>query len=797
MKLMNRKTYALLLLAGALTLTGCSSPEQKVESFNKRGQALMEKGDLVKAKLEFQNALQINPSAVPALNGLALVAERTQDWQTAYLMWLKIAELDPNHVGAQVHLGKLQLASGQLDMALETSDKALKLKADSADVLGFRAAVMLKLNDAPGSIKLANQALAKDPHHVDSLIVLASERLQASDADGSVAYLDKALAKNERNVSLQILKVQALEKLGRPEKAEQVLQKLTSMFPENADYRYLLASFYAKHKQVDKAEAEYRAVVNSQPKAIQPVLELVRFLDGTRGPDAAAVELEKFAAADPSAHDLKLNLAQLRIRQKKDSAAIALWKEVIADAGQKAAGVRARGALASYYLARNDKASAKPLIEEMLKQDGRDEQALLLRAGIAVNERRLDDAVNDLRTILRDTPDSPRAHLLLGRTHEMQGLRDLANQHYSNAAQIGRFAPAFAVPYAEYLMKTGRARGVEGVLRETLKTSPGNLPALRLLAQSYLQTGNIAGAQAVADEVAKTATGAAAANQIQGAVQAAKRDYIGSIESFKRAYELAPGDTQAMVSLVRSYALANKSKEALSFLRAVLDASPRNEAARILQGQILGFTGNAAGARDALQAAIEQNPTNAVAYQSLLSVHLAAKNVDEASRVVESGLKAIPTDFGLRMSRASILELQGKPEEAIAVYEALLAERPNAIVVANNLASLLADNRKDPASIKRAYELAQRFRNTDIPQVKDTVGWTAHLAGRTKEASEFLKSASTQAPDLAVAHYHYGMNQLALSNTKDAKVALQRSVELSKTSPFPQVEDARRALQGL
>jgi cellulose synthase operon protein C len=110
---------------------------------------------------------------------------------------------------------------------------------------------------------------------------------------------------------------------------------------------------------------------------------------------------------------------------------------------------------------------------------------------------------------------------------------------------------------------------------------------------------------------------------------------------------------------------------------------------------------------------------------------------------------------------------------------------------------LLADNRKDPASIKRAYELAQRFRNTDIPQVKDTVGWTAHLAGRTKEASEFLKSASTQAPDLAVAHYHYGMNQLALSNTKDAKIALQRSIELSKTSPFPQVEDARRALQGL
>lgn len=794
---MNRKFCALLLLAGALTLAGCSTPEAKVESFNKRGHELLQKGDLVKARLEFQNALQINPNAVPAIHGLALVAERSQDWQAAYATWLKVVELDPTHLDAHVHLGKLQLASAQLDKALETSDTTLKLKPDSPDVLGLRAAVFLKLNDAPAAVNLANQALAKDPRHIESLLVLASERLQANDADRSIAFLDKALESNERNVSLQILKVQALEKLDRSDKAEEVLRKLVSMFPENADYRYLLASFYVKHKQLDKAEAEYRTVVAAQPKAVQPVLELVRFLGGTKGMDPAAIELEKFVKADPSAHDLKLQLAGVRLQQKNDAAAIALWKEVIADAGDKPAGVRARGAYASYHLARKDKAAAKPLIEQMLAQDARDEQALLLRAGMAMDEKRLDDAVNDLRTILRDMPESPRAQLLLARTHEMQGLRDLATQHYANAAQMGKYALPFAMPYAEYLMRTGRARAVEGVLREALKTSPGNLPALRLLAQSYLNTGNIAGAQAVADEVAKSEAGLLAANQIQGAVQAARRDYVSSIASFKRAYELAPTDSQAMVNLVQSYVLANKSKEALAFLQSVLAASPQNYAARVLQAQVLAYTGNAAGARDSLQTAIDQNPSSPAAYQVLVNQQIAARNLDEAARTLDRGLKAIPSDFGLKLSRASVLELQGKPDEAIAVLEALLAERPNAMVVANNLASLLADNRKDPASIKRAYELAQRFRTTEIPQMKDTVGWTAHLAGKTREASDFLKSASTGAPNLAVAHYHYGMNQLALNNTKDAKVALQRSIELSKTSPFPQVDDARKALQAL
>lgn len=794
---MNRKICALLLLAGALTLAGCSTPEAKVASFNKRGHELLQKGEVAKARLEFQNALQINPSAVPAIYGLALVAERSQDWQAAYATWLKVVELEPTHLDAHVHLGKLQLASAQLDKALETSDTTLKLKPDSPDVLGLRAAVFLKLNDLPAAINLANQALAKDPRHIESLLVLASERLQAGDAERSIAFLDKALESNERNVSLQILKVQALEKLDKADKAEEVLRKLVTMFPENADYRYLLASFYVKHKQLDKAEAEYRTVVAAQPKAVQPALELVRFLAGTKGIDSAALELEKFVKADPSAYDLKLQLAGVRLQQKNDAAAIALWKEVIADAGDKPAGVRARGAYASYHLGRNDKAAAKPLIDQMLAQDARDEQALLLRAGIAMNEQRLDDAVNDLRTILRDIPESPRAQLLLARTHEMQGLRDLATQHYANAAQMGKYALPFAMPYAQYLMKTGRARAVEGVLREALKTSPGNLPALRLLAQAYLNTGNIAGAQTVADEVAKNEAGLPAASQIQGAVQAARRDYVSSIASFKRAYELAPTDSQAMVNLVQSYVLANKSKEALAFLQSVLAASPQNYAARVMQAQVLAHTGNAAAARDALQTAIDQKPSSPAAYQVLVNQQIAARNVDEAARTVDRGLKAIPSDFGLKMSRASVLELQGKPDEAIAALESLLAERPTAIVVANNLASLLADSRKDPASIKRAYELAQKFRNTEIPQMKDTVGWTAHLAGKTREASDFLKSASTAAPDLAVAHYHYGMNQLALNNTKDAKVALQRSIELSKTSPFPQVDDARKALQAL
>lgn len=793
----SRTLSAALLVASAWALVACSTPESKVESYTQRGQALLQKGELVKARLEFQNAVQINPSAVRALYGLATVAERTRDWRAAYQLLSKVVELEPSHLEALVKVGRLQLASGQLDKALATSAAAQSLDAGNVDVLGLRAAVFLKLEEASQAVTLANQALALNPRHVDSLVVLASERLRAGDADGAVGFLDRALQPDERNVSLQMLKVQTLQKLGRAEAAEAVLHKLVAMFPEQTDYRHLLATFYVTHKQWAKAEAEYRGLVKASPDAVAPKLQLAGFLASSQGTDAAAAELEKFSRAAPREHELKLALAALRRQQKNDPAATALWQEVIAAAGSDPAGTRARGALASYQLERNDKEAAKSLVAQMLERDARDQEALSLRAAIAMDERRLDEAIVDLRSILRDAPDAPGPQLMLARTHELQGARDLALQHYTQAAQAARFAPAYGMPYAEHLARAGRGRQAEGVLREVLRAAPGHVPALRMLAQVHLRAGDLAAAQSVADELARIEGAQATASQLKGALQVARGDFSGGIASARRAFELSPGEPQAMSTVVRTYLAAGKAKEAVSFLQAVLAASPTNQHARVLLGQLFAHTGNQRAAVETLQAAIEQAPTSALPYQALVAVHLAGRRPDEAGATASRGLKALPGNFGLRLARASALEAQGRMEEAISQYEELLAEQPNAVIVANNLASLLADNRKDAASLRRAYDIAQRFRDSELPLVKDTVGWTMHLTGKHREAAELLKAAAAEVPNVAIVQYHYGMNQLALNNVPAAREALRRSVELAGTTPFPQAEEARKALVNL
>lgn len=788
---------ALLALASA-ALVACSSPEEKVAAFAKKGQSYLQEADVVKARLEFQNALQINPNNVPALFGMAEVAERTSDWNRAYGLLSKVIELDPKHMQAQLKLGKLLLAAGQVDKALEVSNAASKLDPESADTLALRAAVMFKLNDRAAAVELAEKALKANPKQVDALVVLATQHLLDRDGKGALAYLDRALADNERDVALQLIKAQAFEKMGQLDDAEAVFRKLIGFYPDNKVLRQMLAQFFMAHKMPDKAEAQYRDMVKERPKDMEAKLDLVRFIGQLKGQDAAADELLAFIKADPKAYDLKLMLASQRQQQKRGADAQALWREVIAEAGKDPAGLRARAALAADLLGAGKKDEANKLIAEVVAADARNEPALLLRAGVAMDERRLDDAVADLRTILRDAPTSAQARVMLARALEMQGSKDLAQDEYARAAQDGKFAPIFAMPYAEYLMRVGKARLVEPALRETLQKSPRYLPAYQLLAQSYLNTGDIVSAQKVADAVAALGDEAVAASQLQGAVDAARNQFDDSISAYKKAYELSPGQAQPMVALVRSYLGAGKVKEAQAFLQSVVAASPGNLDARLLQAQIAQQTGDKAGARQGYEAVLQRDPKNAVAWLSLVGMAAVENRLDDADALLQRGLAQMPGDFALRLARAGLLEQRGQFDQAIALYEQLNKERPNAEVVINNLASLLSDARTDEASHKRAYDLAQGLRASPVPQFKDTVGWASYRVGRYAEAAAQLRDAAKAMPGLPLMHYHLGMNLLAQGNKEGARKSLQEALDLAaKGAPFPQADEARKALTGL
>lgn len=773
---MRFKTATLALLFVALT--ACASPEEKAAEFVANGESMLADGNLVKAKLEFRNALQINDKLVPAWYGLATIAQKEAKWQEAFALLEKVVDIEPEHFEAQLERARLLLVGGEIDKALTASDRLLEAQPDNPAVLALRAAVLFKLEDIAGAVDFANQALAIDENNVDALVVLASDRLNAAEPAAALTYLDKALASDPRNAPLYLLRIDTLTRLERWDDAEATHIKLIEQFPETDVFRHQLARFYLNQFREADAEQVYRDIAAANPEDDEGKFNVVRFVNTVRGVDAAVAELQGYIEADPSNAALKFFLAQFYAIADQPEARTAVLKELADGATEASDRFQAKGLLAADLAKSGDAEGAMALVKAILAEDPRNEQALLIQSSYKIDARDLDTAISDLRTILKDAPDSARALLLLATAHELQGAVDLADDMYARAFEASKQAAEYALPYAEFLRKSRKLQRAEQILSEALPNAPRSVELLSNLARARLSLGDLAGAQAVADQLRQVQDPEGISDQIMGAIYANQQDYDQSIDAFRAAVQAAPTATRPMVSLVRAYVRAGKPEEAHQFLDSLLATNPDNVNAKMLKGQLFASQQEYAAAEAVFRQVVEQAPETIAAWRGLSGIKYRAASKDDAMAVLEEALSANPEDFTLLLNKASVLEQQLDIEGAIRIYEQLIEIRPNADVVANNLASLLSDHRDDEASLRKAHDLALRFRRSDIPYFQDTLGWTYYRLGNTRDAEDLIESAVEKMPDMPVFHYHLGKIYQAGARGDDAKAAYQRALEL-------------------
>jgi pentatricopeptide repeat protein len=309
--------------------------------------------------------------------------------------------------------------------------------------------------------------------------------------------------------------------------------------------------------------------------------------------------------------------------------------------------------------------------------------------------------------------------------------------------------------------------------------------------------GNLEGAQAVGDQLRQVQDPEGLSDQIMGAIYAGQKDYEKSIDSFRAAVQAAPSSTRPLVSLIRAYVRAGRIDDAHEFLDSLLAANADNINAKMLKGQLFASQGAFAEAAAIYQSVIDQSPETIAAWRGLSAIKYREDSRDAAMAVLDDALAANPDDFTLLLNKASALEQQLQIEDAIAIYEKLIEIRPNADVVANNLASLLSDHRDDEQSLRRAHDLALRFRRSEVPYFQDTLGWTYFRLGNTRDSLNLIEQATERMPEMPVFHYHLGKIYQAESRSEEAKASFERALELAGDNDFAFRDSINEALEAL
>ena len=138
------------------------------------------------------------------------------------------------------------------------------------------------------------------------------------------------------------------------------------------------------------------------------------------------------------------------------------------------------------------------------------------------------------------------------------------------------------------------------------------------------------------------------------------------------------------------------------------------------------------------------------------------------------------------------MERENDFDGAIAIYEQLYEKDSSSLVIANNLASMLATYKDDQISLEKASRVARRLKGTTVPPFQDTYGWILFRNGNFDEALTYLEPAANGLAGDPIVQFHLGKTYQALGRDDDARAAFQRASDIaSQDDPRDQIAEAR------
>src|SRR5262252_4082678 len=751
----------LALVAVPAALSGCGGADARRASHMARGEKYLAEEQLEKARIEFADALQIAPNDPQARFLSGRVAERLGNIRLAAVMYQGTIDVSHDYLPAYARLGRLLVLSGAPARALELIAPVLARHPGDADLLTVRGAARIELKDTAAALSDAERAVRLAPLNEGAVSLLAGLYWQGGQAQRALELVTATLDHLPDSVDLR----QALSKLylsrGDGKLAEEQLLHIVQSRPNDLTLRYQLASFYIAAKQLDDAERVFRGAMAARPESDAAKLAYIDFLTTYRSRAQGEQALRALVAHDPHNFQLQLGLGTLQQRAGATEDAIGTFRAIIAHDAEGPAGIAARDRIAAIEASNDHPHEALALVDEALKRNPRDNDALTLRGNLRLQAGDAQGAIADLRAVLRDQPTQIAVLRALARAHLANREPALAEENLRTALTVAADNIAVRVDLAELLWRTQRADDAVKLLEETVRATPGveGTAARAALVRAYLAKPDLPAARTAAEELKTLRPELPVGAYFAGVVAEQQQRPEDARREFEHALQVKPYEPDTLTALARLLVGRGQNTQAQALVQGAVDHAPRSAAMHNLLGEVYLAQQRYEEAGRACQDAVRLAPTWWVPYRNLAQARFGAQDRAGALAAYLAGVQAT-SEPALVAELATIYEREGRIDDAIRQYEVLYQLRPSLEIAANNLAMLLVTYRKDHSSLDRARDLTAPFANSNVPALLDTRGWVMFKRGDLLQALAALEKASAEAPDSSVIRYHLGMAEL-------------------------------------
>ena len=536
-----RRLLAIALLLG---VAGCSNAPGGTPY--QRGVHAFDEGDIRTARVEFMNALQLNPEDRGARvmqarvylalgDGVAAESEIMRARQSGVpveqtrhlLAHARLLQNDPAGALAEAEAaapehrayaarirGRAFMAMGDDGNALAEFNRALAAAPDDSAAWTDIARLRRSRGDLAGALEAADRALAIRPGDVEALVLRGELTRGQYGLQAALPWFDRALEVDPGNVPALLERAITYGDIGRMQDMLADARQVHVLTGGHPTAYYLQAMLAARARNFVLARLIYNRTGGAFDNVPAGMLLASAIDFETGNVEQAVSRLARLVALQPGNRKARRLLAAAQWRMGDSAGTVATLRPIadLADADSytlsligRALARQGDAAAASAYLARAARPQpARSTLEALSEaQFAALRRAAAERPGDASLQVRLvsallarglgAEALERARRLQAAHPGVPEVHVLVGDAFGAQGDFGRAAEQYRRAANLA-FTEPVALRLIEALQRSGQEPAAERVLMLFVQQNPRNVSALTLLAGRHMQARDWEGA---------------------------------------------------------------------------------------------------------------------------------------------------------------------------------------------------------------------------------------------------------------------------------------------------------------
>lgn len=622
----------------------------------------------------------------------------------------------------------------------------------------------------------------------------ALKRFESKDAAGAVIQLKNAIQQDRTMLAAQVLLGKALLIEGDPIGAEVAFEEALRLGVGRGEVVLFLGQALLLQGKFEALLARLEPA--GLPAGLRRDVLLLRakaYAEKGSLPQATR-SLEEAAAIDPASAQVKAAQGALLLRQHRLADAARLSDEAMRLGKDEQAAWELRG---SILHVKGDIAGALAAYERLLQLHPRNVEARVARAGMLIDQGRLDEATSDVTEILRIFPRDPRGTYLraliagrngdqatvqeslksivnlldpvppevLGANRQMLMLLALAHFSLGNqekaAAQLWDYLrrypgePGAAKLLAGIYLQRNEANKAINLLEPIRARGAQDSKLLSLLAAAYMSERRYQQASRLLEQAVTLSGGAADMRAEFGLSLLGEGRSDQGLEYLQQAFAKDSQQTRAGVALASLLMRRGQSAKAVAVVESLEKTRPDDVEVLNFVGGIKGAAGDLAGARRAYERALRSAPGYAPVILNLSRIDRQEGKTEAARSRLARLLKAAPGNLEAMMEMAELEEQAGSPPEAIRWLEKARAFPRGAVRAGLRLAEL---------------HLVQQNPDLALSVAKDVSG----RSGRSLPALAVLARAQIAAGDVGEARLTLGEMTRLANFDADTQLAIAR-----------------------